>query len=216
MNYDSSSKSLVVELGVRSSLHSHFLNLYVPVRVQADSNCLHNAISKGLIDDGQLSTILRFGCVGVLLQHMDYFTSQAVNQNKIFFSDDVHGEVIHGTLIDDGQLSTILRFGCVGVLLQHMDYFTSQAVNQNKIFFSDDVEGEVIHGTLIDVGFLLGTLSDMLFPRAEISIPAKLRNIPPNTLCYGDPSQILALYTNESNHQCLWTLSFGKVSERHF
>jgi hypothetical protein len=166
MNYDSSSKSLVVELGVRSSLHSHFLNLYVPVRVQADSNCLHNAISKGLIDDGQLSTILRFGCVGVLLQHMDYFTSQAVNQNKIFFSDDVHGEVIHGTLID--------------------------------------------------VGFLLGTLSDMLFPRAKISIPAKLRNIPPNTLCFGNPSQILALYTDESNHQCLWTLSFGKVSERHF
>jgi hypothetical protein len=74
-----------------------------------------------------------------------------------------------------------------------MDYFTSHVVNQNKIFFWDDVEGEVILGTLIDVAFLLGTFSDMVFPRAEISIPAKLRNIPSSTLCYGGPSQILAL-----------------------
>jgi hypothetical protein len=69
-----------------------------------------------------------------------------------------------------------------------MDYFTSHVVNQNTIFFWDDVEGEVILGTLIEVGFLLGTFSDMVFLRAEISIPAKLRNIPSNTLCYGGPS----------------------------
>jgi hypothetical protein len=66
-------------------------------------------------------------------------------------------------------------------------------VDQSKIFFWDDVEGEVVLGTLIDVGFLLGTLPDMVFPRAVISIPKKFRNIPPNTLCYGGPSQILAL-----------------------
>jgi hypothetical protein len=55
-------------------------------------------------------------------------------------------------------------------------------VNQRKIFFWDDVEGEVILRTFIDVGFLLGTLSDMVFLTDVISIPEKLRNIPSNTL----------------------------------
>jgi hypothetical protein len=143
MTYDSSYKSLGVEFGVRSSLHSHFRNLYMPVRVRADGNCLYHAISKGLVGDY--------------------------------------------------RLSTILRFGCIGVFLQYKDYFTSHVVDQSKIFFWDDVEGEVVLGTLIDVGFLLGTLSNMVFPKTVISIPNKLRNIPLNTLCYGGPSQILAL-----------------------
>jgi hypothetical protein len=141
--FDSNCKSLKVDVGVEGSLHSHFLSVYMPVKIRADGNCLYHSISTGLVGDD--------------------------------------------------RLSSILRFGCLGVLLQHKDYFTSHLVNERKIFFWDDIEGKVVLGTLIDIAFLLGTLSKMVLNRDVIPIPEKLRNIPINTLCYGRPSQILAL-----------------------
>ncbi len=45
MNYDSGYKSLGVEFEVRSSLHNHFRNLYMPVRVRAHGNSRHQSRS---------------------------------------------------------------------------------------------------------------------------------------------------------------------------
>jgi hypothetical protein len=143
MKFNSQFKSLRVDLGVKESLHQHFQHLYTPIRIRADGNCLYHAISTGLVGDE--------------------------------------------------SLSTVLRFGCIGVLLQHKDYFSSNVVNEKKVFLFDDVEGTVVFGSLSDIGLSMGTLADMVFPITTISIPEKLKNIPPNTLCYGGPAQILAL-----------------------
>jgi hypothetical protein len=115
----------------------------MPVRIRADGNCLYHAIGTGLVGDD--------------------------------------------------RLSTILRFGCIGILLRHKEYFTSHVVDIRKVFFWDDVSGKVVLGTLADIRFSIGTLPNMVFPTTVIPIPEKLKNIPPNTLCYGGPSQILAL-----------------------
>jgi hypothetical protein len=143
LTLNSNFKFLGVDLGVKGTLHSHFQNQYMPVRIRADGNCLYHAISM--------------------------------------------------SLVGDDRLSTILRFGCIGVVLRHKEYFTSHVVDVRKVFFWDDMSGKVVLGTLADIGFSMGTLPNMVFPTTVIPIPEKLKNIPPNTLCYGGPSQILAL-----------------------
>jgi hypothetical protein len=144
--FDSNCKSLKVNVGVEGSLHSYFLSVYMPVKIRADGNCLYQSISTGLVGDD--------------------------------------------------RLSSILRFGCLGVLLQRKDYFTSHIVNGRKIFFWDDVEGEVVLGTLIDITFLLGTLSEMILPRAVIPIPKKLWNIPTNTFLWPSELNSFSIHIN--------------------
>ncbi len=77
--FDSNYKSLKVDVGVEGSLHSHLLIVYMSVKIRADGNYLYHSISMGLVGDDRLSSILRFGCLGVL-QHKDYFTSHIVNE----------------------------------------------------------------------------------------------------------------------------------------
>ncbi len=84
-SYNGSFRSAVTE---RGRLHERFREFYAPLKVTRDGECLYHAATLGLTGREGLSAALRFGCLGMLLNHKDAFQSHTIDPPRLVTLDN--------------------------------------------------------------------------------------------------------------------------------
>ncbi len=69
-------------------LHECFRQFHAPVNVTRDGECLYSAITLGLTGREGLSAVLRFGCLGMLIQYQNKFQSHAIDPSRLVTLDN--------------------------------------------------------------------------------------------------------------------------------